>query len=325
MAHPRPPLAGSPACSITPPTLQRISPLLRERSARCGIPGVPSNPSQQSCLVNNYDRQSANHIVLYRHNAGSDQSLSAPSRCAEYGPRRFIYESKPRNLHLLSMNLRCILLLLVTAATHAKEFVNLGFDSPDLSNKVIGAGGIFHAPTTDLLPGWELTAVGGPAPTRGRIGVSGIPFSLNVAQPVAGFDFGTYRVFLGPRSLPPTESIEYHLSQTGQFPLGASYLRFFLSVSPLGTFDPQPRPVDLLINGVSIAYSRDTSSITYHADVSAYAGQEVDLEFVFIPNALSSFDIAGIEVIPEPSTSTLIALGAGSLALFGLRGLSRRP
>lgn len=223
------------------------------------------------------------------------------------------------------MNIRTSLILLVITSAQAKDLQNLGFDDPNLSHKTIGPGGIAQAPTGDLLPGWSLTAVGGSAPTIGRIDVPGFPFSLDVAQPVPGFDFGSHSVFLGPRSLPPPDSVEYHLSQTGLIPQGASRLDFYAYVSLVDSLgDPSSKPVSLLINGVPAAYTRYATTITYSADISAYAGQDVNLEFVFIPKSLTSFDIAPFEIVPEPSTMALVTIGSISLFVWGLGEHFRR-
>ena len=70
-----------------------------------------------------------------------------------------------------------------------------------------------------------------------------------------------------------------------------------------------PGAFQILINGQSIPYRE--FGISY-ADVSAYAGQQVSLEFVF-PKGGGEFDIAGFTIAPEPSTYGLFGLGTVAL------------
>ena len=54
-------------------------------------------------------------------------------------------------------------------------------------------------------------------------------------------------------------------------------------------------------------------------DVSRFAGQEVDLEFLVASGASIRFDILGFVPVPEPSTWALFGVGAAAVFCIGRR------
>ena len=77
-------------------------------------------------------------------------------------------------------------------------------------------------------------------------------------------------------------------------------------------------PMEMLINGKLLHTVDTTLSTMPIVDVSAYAGQVVNLEFhVFQKPFLGAqfqFDINGFTQVPEPSTWALFGVGAVTLA-----------
>ena len=202
-------------------------------------------------------------------------------------------------------------IVLGSAFVVAGDFVNLDFEHPDLSHAVPYPlfPGSESAPTTEALRGWTLTA--------DVIQLDRVAVSANNVPPVcltvgAGNDptFGKYALYLANPTLAPN-SLQpiYHLSQLGTIPAGATDLVFFRFGPSPGGLNPNFVPFKILINGQSVPY---TEAGVGYANVSAFAGQQVSLEFVF-PKGGSTFDIAGFTIAPEPSTYALFGLGAVAL------------
>jgi len=193
-------------------------------------------------------------------------------------------------------------LIAVCAASDPRTgtFVNLGFDEPILAGIDVGF-------TEEVLNGWTLTAVGGRVPLTMPVGISASPASLSRAPRFADPSlpsFGKYQVFFsnlvnGEFELTPT----YHFKQTGIIPELALNLQIYLT---------SPTVSEFRINGEVVPLNPSPSSIR-ELPVSAYAGQEVQLEIVLGPAYTHFFDIAGFTSVPEPSTWAL--LGLGGLAL----------
>jgi hypothetical protein len=105
----------------------------------------------------------------------------------------------------------------------------------------------------------------------------------------------------------PLRQVDLRFQQTGRIPADAVGLGYFAN-----------GPMEMLING-SLLHTVDTTlSTTPIVDVSAYAGQVVNLEFhVFqrpFSGALFEFDINGFTQVPEPSTWALFGVGTVTLA-----------
>ena len=199
----------------------------------------------------------------------------------------------------------------------AGDFVNLGFDDPDLSHATSFQSGPLvgqSAPTSEAIRGWTFFSANSPTPDRTYIGVATTPpvALIGVGRiPGTGVDFGKYGLYLANHSLAP-DSLQpiYHLSQFGTIPAGATELVYYRSP---GTSSPgTPGAFQILINNLPVPYTEGRFTSIGIADVSGFAGQQVNLEFVF-PKGGSEFDIAGFTIAPEPSTYALFAVGAVGL------------
>lgn len=205
------------------------------------------------------------------------------------------------------------LAVLGLTGVQAGEFVNLDFEHPDLSHaKPYWIPGISVAPTSEALAGWSLTGLPPAQLVNTLIGTDLPPVCLLLVDPDA--KFGKYGISLDSPWNGPFSSLPvYHLSQTGLIPVGATELVFDV-VSGRADWNP----FSILVNGQSIGYRQGTptSWSECSADVSAYAGREVKLEFVF-PRGSTFFDIAGFKIVPEPSTYVLLGLGTVVLCWMG--------
>jgi hypothetical protein len=217
-----------------------------------------------------------------------------------------------------------VLMAYAVATSQSGEFVNLTFDEPDLSHaryRDYPPGLV--APLQDVFRGWSIQWdwTGEPKPGPECVGVHGgdIPLGL-VAMGTA--PYGSYLVLVSEfwaeygGQLRPT----LHLWQTGTVPDGASELTLYQS----GLGGGGARPVETYING-QIQYQVGAPGVPAFSaiDVSAFAGQEVKLEFVFPsgPAQYHSFDIFGFVTVPEPSVLVLLAGGGFVLWLARPRGL----
>jgi PEP-CTERM motif len=201
------------------------------------------------------------------------------------------------------MKLRATLLLLAPCAAVAGDFINLGFENPNLTHAQPNQYGEV-GPTSEVLQGWSLTSdigisdIARTVITAYRIG----PASLTTAPVVARsqINFGQYGLFLAPPD--QTSSPAYDLSQTGTIPANAAELVFDYSSSAPG--------FQVLVNGKSVPHTVSIYNGLGSADVSAYGGQTAKLEFVFPAGSYGLFDIAGFTTTPEPSTYALFCVGA---------------
>ena len=209
-----------------------------------------------------------------------------------------------------TMNLSLICFVIgTTLVCVAQDFVNLNFDSPDMSGSLRPYDPLyprtpFIGETSCLLRGWTLLGNGVPLNE-----VYYSPGSRKTLDPVTMIPIGdgenaNNRFVI--HSL-PLRQVDLRFQQTGRIPADAVGLGYFAN-----------GPMEMLING-SLLHTVDTTlSTTPIVDVSAYAGQVVNLEFhVFqrpFSGALFEFDINGFTQVPEPSTWALFGVGTVTLA-----------
>jgi hypothetical protein len=213
---------------------------------------------------------------------------------------------KQRNTMNLSLICSVIGITLVCAA---QDFVNLNFDFPDLSGSLrpyepSNPRTPFIGETSRLLRGWTLQG-------------NGISISEIAYQPAAGYRLEPI-TFFSPWGGAATNyrllilssypnQVDLRFQQTGRIPVDAVGLGYFAN-----------GPIEMLINGKLLHTVDTTLSTMPIVDVSAYAGQVVNLEFhVFQKPFLGAqfqFDINGFTQVPEPSTWALFGVGAVTLA-----------
>ena len=210
---------------------------------------------------------------------------------------------------------------LLAFSLHAGDFINLGFENPDLTHARPSFDGSVYASSTEILQGWTLFEQSDPSHTPITTYVSVGSFIPSTLQDnshsiiLPGFDiFGKYGLTLNADWF---SSPVYQLGQTGMIPVGANSLRFYYGQA----FHDPPLAsrFQCLINGESVNIkSAPSIRSIFDADVSKWAGQKVDLEFVF-GNELKihDFDIAGFVSTPEPSAYALLGVGLGILCWFG--------
>jgi len=244
--------------------------------------------------------------------AQSDLRVFGGGRETHRDRRSLVPRSEPgRNGHGCSMKtiaVWCTLWTGLAVRGQAADFVNLDLNNPDLSHGVYNpVTGDTRVPPQDALRSWSMQWdwPGTPEPLPTLVGTKygGDPFGLR-SGPSAYF--GAYELSVQDywgayeaSSLRPT----FHLYQSGLVPEGASTLNFYVSI--FGD------PMELYINGTLQPYSWPSYYRT--VAVSAFAGQEVKLEFVF-PGGMFrnySFDIYGF--VPEPSTWALLGVGGPAL------------
>jgi len=212
------------------------------------------------------------------------------------------------------------MLVLFSAVTgRGAEFVNLGFDDPDLSHVEFSIGrGVHVGPANEVLRGWTINPPAAQWPDSGRISVDGgsPPFGLTPSvDPQSLAWYGRYHldvnvydefIFGGGMPLRPTLT----LSQVGRVPVDAAWLKVWEGGGYFG-------PLEAYIDGrpgVLTPPPIPTGSGVTFLDVSAVAGQEAELKFVFPAGTLHDFDIIGFVPVPEPSSWALLAVGAAWLA-----------
>ena len=207
---------------------------------------------------------------------------------------------------------RSLLSLLAALPVLGGEFINLTFDEPDLSGPLVPdyPDGPLRGGVAKLLRGWTVQANGQPvdsmlfSPYPPGVGGSDL-VNLQQSRPGDSPLLGFASLFIYsplPSELPPRPlGPEIRLSQRGTIPadaagmwLASGYVQVFADGLKIGEVNP-------MVGGRSII------------DVSPYAGQEVNLEFLVSSGDSIRFDILGFVPIPEPSTWALLGTGLAAV------------
>ena len=220
----------------------------------------------------------------------------------------------------------CFGTLSLAKALPAHDFINLGFDNPNfpLNNPPLGAL------TAYAIPGWSLVDermdprflsvlwIGDP-----REGVT-LTTLLNRVPHTGNESFGKYSLYFYNRD--GERGASYQLSQTGLIPGNAETLRIF--AAPWTPEDlVAAKRFQFLINDKSVELKQPPGSLgaVIDVDVSPWAGQEVELKFIFAHSAAHYFDIAGFTTTPEPPAYALFTVGSGLLWWIHRKRAIRSP
>ncbi|MEO8426551.1 MAG: hypothetical protein ABI651_05490 [Verrucomicrobiota bacterium] len=221
-----------------------------------------------------------------------------------------------------------LFVLCLAIQSYAAPFQNLGFDEA-ITNRLSPADPPFHdglGTSIDLLPGWQLFLGTNPVSAVGmnwKVPGFGFASLYNQAynQDVPRWFEGLYLGLL-PGQDTGSNVIEapFSLVQTGDIPADAASIHFLSynqrpelklnnAVLPVTYNYFAPGPAAPVFEGV--------------ADVSAFAGQTVELEFTtptsFLFHGLDSISFSP-QIIPEPGPRMLFGLGGAALwAMFKLR------
>ena len=220
---------------------------------------------------------------------------------------------------------------LALSSAFAATFQNLDFDSAttNITLSLPPDQGVGYGPASDLLPGWQLFQ--GTDPVSPLVGYNLNPISLGVASiydsnsqgfpaPVSGrYSLGLYPGY------PLSEYQPFSLVQTGDIGANVQSIRFINYGGPF----------ELRVNGTLIPLSYeyqlagtnlDTRLANVTGDVSAFAGQTVQLKFTTVDVAgsvVNGLDDIGLstQAAPEPGETALFLLG---LCLMGYEFGRRR-
>jgi hypothetical protein len=198
-----------------------------------------------------------------------------------------------------------------------REFINLNFDQPDLTNlqrdPVTEAD--YGAPS-EIVPGWSITQNGQPIQRVWYYGRGAIrPVTLAAIPGSSGNVYVLSYTGHGTPFSGPSKSTTF--SQTGLVPVWALSFEFTWSGRD-NNFDTPVR-----VNG-EVVPLRPYPAIgfDYSVDVSRWAGQEVLLSLEF-PVGTSGYLHSLAFTVPEPSTWTLAAGGLLVLGVLGKRRAER--
>jgi len=218
----------------------------------------------------------------------------------------------------------CLLAVAAALAAKAQPFQNLGFEEANTNSTTfferIAVDGVTRVvygigPTEDLLPGWQLFE-GSKLVTR--IGINSALVlagaNINLYTPANG---GKYALDLGFNA----EDAPWSLVQRGDVPSNARYLSFSTGFggaamqAPRITLDGKDLSI---VRGLPASFG--TNRLVY--DVSAFAGQNAELRFIYDINAsyrtvddIFFFGLEPFRFKIERSGQTLVLswLGGGTL------------
>jgi len=231
----------------------------------------------------------------------------------------------------MKTSIALLLLLTSSIASYSASFHNLDFDAADTSRLIASdIPGVFYGTPEDLLPGWQLTRTPGQlplpslpvvwlnlSPEHGLVSLIDQNYRPDLPEshrfPVAGrFSFAMYPEF----AFPSFEPYPFRLKQVGDVPNDAMSISF-------ATFG---NPVSLFVNGTEVPTimifdplegDPNARKAQMLADISSYAGQNVELEFSTAQNQHFGSVTFGIDSIyfspvpvPEPSVWAIFGLGA---------------
>jgi len=205
-----------------------------------------------------------------------------------------------------------LFVLCLAVQSHTAPFQNLGFDAA-ITNNLSSADPPFHdglGSSIDLLAGWQVFLGTNPVSVVGmNWQYPGFGYASLYNRDVPAFD--RFSVGLMPGQDTGSDFIDtpFSLVQTGDIPAGAASIHF-LSYNHL---------LELKLNNAALP-------VSYHyfapgpaapvfegvADVSAFAGRTVELEFT-TPNSFLFYGLDSIsfssQIIPEPGPQLLFGLG----------------
>jgi len=221
-------------------------------------------------------------------------------------------------------------------ACTAGDFVNLDFNSPDLSKRTYFMEGAF-VPVNDAFTGWTISDASvwfwsEKAPAWTLIGPSKVGQWTTDVRSHGGL---TAANLLAPEAEPQNYVLDilnvvpyyavprgtFTLSQDARIPAWANLLAFE-EYDGWGEGGGRSRPAEIYLDGVLAEHLPEggAQGELWAVDVTKYAGRDVELKIVFPMGQGYDFDIKGFVPIPEPSTWAL--LGLGTLCLLST---SRAP
>jgi hypothetical protein len=208
--------------------------------------------------------------------------------------------------------MRVLGLLFSATICIAGEFVNLTFDEPDLSGSLTPIypefpSGPLSGNTSQILRGWTIRA-----DTQPHFGMTYSPFGSPTGEGLARLvgnspelaqtPFGANTLFLRSDHTLPGGGPVIRVQQTGTVPADAAGLWIFGGGS-----------LQMFINGQRVTDPKIGTLSDPVVDMSSFAGQTIDLEFLIVKGGSTRLDVFGWVAVPEPQTWALLGVGAAAV------------